>query len=82
MSKEGYTPDDKLILTFYAIDFWCRPVFKDYLNRLFGNMDLLCNSKHEAMDKIDETKIYYFGTDIEDDPDGTKINPAKIEIQW
>lgn len=71
------------ILKFWCIDFWNRPVFRDDNGNLFGNMDVLFDygaTGEEVLEKIDENMIYYFGREIDDDPDGTKIDKNKIKL--
>lgn len=71
------------ILKFKCIDDWNRPVFEDANGNLFGNMDILFNwgtPAEEVLKTIDEDKIYYFGTSLDDDPMGIKINKDKIKL--
>jgi len=71
------------ILKFKCIDDWNRPVFEDSNGNLFGNMDVLFNwgtPAEEVLKKIDESMIYYFGTSLDDDPMGTKIDKNKIKL--
>jgi hypothetical protein len=75
--------NEKRELKFYTIDDWNRPVFKDKHGNLFGNMNILFDwgtSAEKVLEKIDETMIYYFGQNIDDDPMGTKIKADKIKL--
>lgn len=74
---------EKRILKFKCIDYWSRPVFEDENGNLFGNMDVLFPANatgEDVLKKIDESMIYYFGRDIDDDPMGTKIDKNKIKL--
>ncbi len=74
---------NKRQLAYIGVDFWNRPVFKDSFGNIFGNMDILFNENktfEEVNKKITEDSIYYFGRNIDDDPQGIKINPNKITL--
>jgi hypothetical protein len=74
---------EKRQLAYEGIDFWNRPIFVDANGNRFGNVDTLFNhdaSFEEVTEQITEDHIYYFGTEVDCDPMGTKIDPNKIVL--
>ena len=72
---------DKRELKYICIDFWGRPIFKDEYGNYFGNVEILFNDGakfEEVIKKITENDIYFFGFEIDCDPEGTKIDANKI----
>jgi hypothetical protein len=72
---------EKRQLAYEGIDFWNRPVFVDANGNRFGNVDILFDSGapfEEVTKKITEDHICYFGTEVDCDPMGTKIDATKI----
>ena len=77
--------DAKRILVFETIDFWNRPVFKQIDTELrFGSVEILFDYNtpgDKVLEKITESDIVFFGTSIDDDPDGRPIKPDRIELK-
>jgi hypothetical protein len=70
-------------LEYIGVDFWSRPMFQDAKGNIFGNMDILFNGNatyEEVTERITEDDIYYFGREVDGDPDGTKIDATKIKL--
>lgn len=61
-------------IKYWTIDDWDRPVFKSEKGMLYGSLEKLFKwgaSEEEVLKTVTEKDIVWFGTDIDDDPDGT-----------
>lgn len=77
---------EKLKVKFIGIDYWNRAMFKlEGKSVYLSNVEILFDydaTENDVREKISESNLTYHGTDPEDDPMGTAVNPDKFQIAW
>lgn len=79
-----------IIIEFYGIDNFNRPVFKEVDKKyFFGSVDVLFSNENDFLEKKDNFKkqvlngnirLYYFGTRFNCEPEGTHSEKWKFKI--
>lgn len=67
-------------IRFEGIDTYHRPIFRSTTTRSrYGTVNILCNDKADAINKVKATDLVYFGNSFDCEPDGTKAPLLKID---